>query len=582
MSKVYKFSDFILDEKAAAFYRKNVYIALSSRAFDILLYLIERRGEIVAKDEILDRVWKDSFVEEANLPVHISALRRVLLEKKGESRTIRTISGRGYSFIASVEELERSGLNAAKTPDRIDSDEKKDISIAVLPFTFEKSSEDNEYLANGVTQSLIGDLSRIRTLRVLPHSAVNPYKNSQMEMQEIGFLLDADKILTGNISEFRGKWEISAELVNVRDKRCLWASSQTFQADDIFEVKKQISAAIAERLQLSLGKSLEHKEINSNAQKLYYRGKFILESRAAKDDLKKLLHQSLKFFNEAVTLEPNYALAYVGIGSLYVSLHNHNLLERETAYEAALSALKKALAVDDQLSEAYVLQGSIEVMFEFGLERAIESFEKAIKLNPNNADAYHWKSLSLLTLGNFEEAFRLEKKAVDLDPVLVRFNESLVRIFYFSGRYDEAITLSQELLEFNPEIVSSHFFQAQCYAQLGFFEPALDHIEKAIELRSLPDIILCKAYILGLFGKKRESLKVVDHVLSSFSPASIDASDIAAIYSALKEIEKAFEYLDLAVAEKKAGLLSLKNDIRYKNLRSDPRFNEILKHLNLI
>jgi DNA-binding winged helix-turn-helix (wHTH) protein/Flp pilus assembly protein TadD len=581
MSKAYKFSDFILDKQTIAVYHHNIQIQISSRAFEILYYLIERRGEVVEKDEILERVWKDSFVEEANLPVHISAIRRVLQEKKGESRYIRTISGRGYSFIANVEEINSTQIYQPSGKQEVI--EKENISIAVLPFTFESSAEDNEYLANGITQSLINDLSQIQNLRVLAYSAVKPYKNSELELQEIGFLLDSDKILTGSISEYKGKLEITVELINASDKRCLWGISQVFEADDIFKVKKEISLTITEMLKPKLGDSklIQKKEIDSKAQKLYYRGKFILESRTTKKQPGELLPQALKFFNQAVNIEPNYALAHTGIGSVYVSLHNHNLMEREESHIEAKKSLQKALDTNHKLSEVYILKGSIELMFEWNFSEAESSFNKATELNPNNPDSYHWKSILSICLGRFEDALSLEETAVSLDPTSIRFNENLTRIFYYSGNYEKAIIQADEMLEFDELILCSHMFKALSYAQTGFFDLASASIEKAITVRKVPDIILNKSFIYALSNRKEDAQEFLDDVLLTYPISEIDSYDIAKIYSAMNEIDKSFQYLLEAYENRSVGFLYLGIDVRLKELWNDKRFDRLVDKLNI-
>ena len=588
-SKLYKIDGFVLDLKRRSFFHENRLIQLSSRAFDILSYLIEKKGEIVEKDELLERVWTDSFVEESNLAVHISALRRVLHEKKGESKYIRTISGRGYSFIAPVTEIVSSEEIAEIQNDfsKIEPEiSDKHISLAVLPFTFEESKKDNEYLAEGITRSLINDLSQISDLKVLAHSAVKKYKNSELELQEIGFLLDADKILTGHISEYKGQLEIVVELINASDKSCVWGTTQLFELDDIFKIKNEISLIIAQKLKLKLklGQGSPHakpSEINAEAQKLYFRGKFILESRTTKKQPEEVLYQALKFFREAVKNDPSYALAYTGIGTVYVSLHNHNLLEREKACTEARQALQMALYTNDKLSEVYVLKGSIEIMFEMNFAEAEKSLNKAIELNPNNPDAYHWKSYICICFERFEEALALENTAVALDPTSIRFNGSLTKIFFFSGDYNKTIIQSEELLEFDEKALTSYLYTALSYAQLGFFDLAFKNIEKAVEIRKSSEILLNKAYIYALAGRASEAETIFRDVLGEY-PALVDCSDIALVHTVRGDFEKAFEFLDRALAEHSTNLHLMRADTRFANLRTDARFKEFLTKLNLL
>jgi len=585
MTKLYKIEDFLLDANQRQFFYQNQTVTLSSRAFDILLYLVERNGEVIEKDALLEAVWADSFVEESNLAVHISALRRVLQEKKGEARFIRTISGRGYSFVAPVEKVDSVQNFKEQFKTRKKSLPEEKVSLAVLPFTYKESQPDNEYLADGVTRSLISELSQIQNLKVLAYSATEKFRDSEMELQEIGFILDADKILKGHISEYKGKLEIVAELIEAKDKSCIWGTSQNFEADDIFKVKSKIASSIAEKLKLKLNignKLSENKsrEINVKAQKLYFRGKFVLESRTTKKQPEEVLNQALKFFQEAVKIEPNYALAYVGIGRVYVSLHNHNLMNRDKAFAEAKKCLQFAMYADNQLSEVYVLKVAMEIMFEMKFAEAEQSLNRAFELNSNNADVYYWKSYIYLCLGKFSDALFWGRKATELDPTSIYFNDNLTRIFFHSGDYNKAIIQAEEILEFDEKAIASLFFIALSYAQLGFFELALENMEKVIELRNSPETLLNKAYIYGLWGKKDKAEEILKNILDkSFSKA--DATDIASVYGVIGDVENLFLYLDKAFAESNTNLGFLKIDIRFSRFLREQRFQELLDKLHL-
>lgn len=576
--KNYRIDDFTLDVGKRELAYKDQPIRLSSRAFDILLYLLKNKGTVVKKDELLDEVWTDSFVEEANLAVHISAIRRVLKEKKGECKYIKTISGRGYSFVSPVKEIEANPeVNKTKESDLFSQvEEDVDISLAVLPIIFEEKGNENEYLANGITQSLISDLSQIPNLRVLSYSAVKSYKNSELELQEIGFLLDADKLFTGHIYEYDNKLAIGVELINAKDKSCVWGNEYLFEKDDIFKVKKEISQVIADKLKLKLSTQKLKQEIDAEAQKLYYRGKFILEARTTKKEPKEFLVSALDYFKKAVAIEPNYALAQVGVGTVYVSLHNLNLAGQET-YEEARKALNNALKIDNELSEAYVLKGSIEVMFEDKLKEAKNSFDKAIKLNANNPDAYHWKGLACMFLGEYDEAYKLETIATQLDPTSIRFNEGLMRIFFYSENFEKSIIQAEEILEFDKNNSASYLFIALNYAHLNLFDLALENIDICIRLRKNEEHLLTKAYIYAMKNDRKRSIDIVHQIIGTSNSANIDSRDIAAVYSALNEMDTAIEYLFKAKKENR-NLTRIKINIRFKNLLNYKKFHELLKN----
>lgn len=586
--KIYQIDGFILDTKTRQFFNRGKAVSISSKAFDILECLIENHGKIVKKSELLETVWSDSFVEESNLPVHISALRRVLGETRGESRFIKTIPGRGYSFIWPVQELDSVSESTIHFPHK-SSDQKKlneQPAIAVLPFTFDLTNSDFEYLANGITQSLIDDLSHSSSLKVLAYSAVRNYCGTSLELPEIGFLLGANKILTGHISQYKDKLEISVELVNAHDKSHIWSAEQFFDLNDIFRVKKEISLAIAEKLKLKLTDSdrndfAKQQELDPEAHKLYFRGKFVWDSRVLKSNFEESLLLSLKFFQLTLEKEPNYALAHIGIGNTYVSLHNHHLHDRNEAFARTQKSIEMALKIDSRLPQAFVLKGLTQMWFERKYAEAEKSLSRAIELNPNNAEAYHWKSNIFLSLGRFDDAITAEAKAIQFDPTSLLSGEHLVRISYFRGYYHRTIAQAEELLEFEKSCTAGYLFLALSYAHLGLFKQSLENIEKAIESRHTAEIILIKAYIHALMNDKFQAKKLISNVLNQFPEIQVDSGDLAYVYSALSETEKAFDQLEKAFESSSTSLCLLKIEKRCENLRRDPRFKLFLEKVGL-
>lgn len=571
--KIYKINDYILDGQSRRFFYKNKSIDLSSRAFDILYYLLEQRGEIVEKDKLLEIVWADSFVEENNLAVHISALRRILNEKKGESQFIKTISGRGYSFVAEVEEIEsvneiKNELNPSDALTTL-NDEKN--SIAVLPFTI------NE---------LNSDLSQIPNLKVMAYSAVKNYKNSTLDLTEIGFILGVRRILTGHILDYKDKLEISVELVNTTDKGYLWGMQYEFQFTDILQIKESIILSIAKELKLHFSEAKKSKRtikqnIASDDFKLYLKGKYILETVTTRNDLERDLNQALRFFRNALKKNPYYALAHVGVGETYFNMFNNNILNKSTCYYEVKKSLQLATKLDKRLSEIYILRGIMNIIFEGNISEARTSFANSLNLNENNSEAFHWLSFVNICFGNFETALSLEKKALSLNPTSIIYNNGLLRVFYFSEDYSKAVIQAEEILELDNRSAPTHFLLAMTYSQMGLFEEALLHIDIAIQLRSDIDAIIAKAYIYALMGDNPEVEKIIFGILSNVPPEKIDFTYLATVYSAMNDKDEAFANLEKSLEKGGPELILLKVNPKFKNLHGDPRFHDLLEKLNL-
>ncbi len=460
-------------------------------------------------------------------------------------------------------------------------------SIAVLPFTFDDFNLDIEYLANGLAQSLISDLSQIPNIKVMAYSAVKNYKNTYLDLQEIGFLLGVQRILTGHISDYKDKMEISVELIDATDKSHLWGMQYAFDFSDILRVKKSIFFAIADKLKLKFTeynkKEFRNEEnININAFKFYLKGRYVLETIATRGDLKKSLNHSLRFFKNAIKENSNYALAYVGIGEAYIEMFHNNISDKKTCYFETKKALQLALRLNPQLSEAHILKGMVNIIFERNLLEAEKSLTYAIELNENNPEVLHWLSYVNICFGNFQLALSLQKKAVRLDPVSIRYNNGLLRVFYFSEDYSKAITQAEEIIELDHRSISAHFFLAIIYAHLGIFDEAISNIETAIQLRYSPDTKIAKAYIYALMKDKTQAEKIVADILADTSQENIDYTSLATVYSALHEIDKAFSALNYAFEKGDAELTLLKVNPKFKNLHRDERFHELLQKLKLV
>lgn len=583
----YKFGDFRLDPAQRKLFKLDRIIRLSPRAFEILLLLIQKHGEIVEKNELLDKVWTDSFVEESNLVVHISALRRSLGERRGERKFIETVSGRGYSFVFPVEKFDDENFGNSKK-ENAESNEKdaseNQLSLAVLPFTNKGENADLEYLANGLTQSLIDNLSQIPDLRVMAHSAVEHYKNAKTDLQEIGFLLGVEKILLGSIAQFKDRLEIRTELINAEDKSHLWGMNYECEMTDIFEVRKQISLAIADKIQTRLGKAVKPnfahgQTTNFEAYRLYLKGIYLLDGNATSKFLRECLHSALKFFRQALKKDPEYALAYTGVGLANYRLFNVNFLKQEKAYAECKKAVQMALSLDPTLSEALTLNGIIQFFFERNISDAERSFDRAIESNPNNPIAYHYKSVLLCCFEKCAEAIFYQTEAIRLDPTSLFLNNGLTTRFFFTREYNKAIIQAEETLELDKELVAPFFISALSYAQIGMFGEALKQIKKAIALQDIEEMFFAEAYIYALAGEREKAKEIANEFLNKQTP--IDYTDAATVFAALQENDRAFEFLEKAHEKGSGNILLIRSDPRFSNLYADERFDALLKNLNL-
>ena len=590
--KIYQFGDFVLNARNRNFYNRAELIKLSSRAFDILDYLIEKHGEIVSKDEILETVWNDSFVEEGNLPVHISALRKIFSERAdGGSKFIKTVSGRGYSFVVPVREIEKSpkvfnGVSRTENLNQLRSIIKYDASLAVLPFRHSRASEDFDYLSNGITQSLIDQLSQIPGLKVMSFSSVVGYKDSNADLPEIGYLLNVKNFLIGYISEFKDFFEINVELINADDASQVWGRHYDFRLDNFFRIKKEISLNVAEKLKIKLSKpdKTNKKSVaaeKSESYKLYLKGRYLLETYQLSESYRDGLDRALDYFRQSIDEDPNYAPAYVGLARVYHNYNVYSLISREEAYTKYRNYVNLALKLDPNLSDAYVCKGILNLIFQTDLLEAEKSLARAIRLNPNNIRAYNFLSITMTGLSRFNEAIEYQKTALELNPTSNLLSTGLADRLFLMGDYEAAIAQAEESLEFNYRSVQSLIILARSYAALKLFKKAVQNIKKAEEILSSEEVFLLQSYIYHLAGEPETSARLLDKVLSDSANLNVDFTDVARVYAISGEHEKAFDFLEKAYSEGSESIMSLNVDPELAALKKYPKFDALLTKLNI-
>lgn len=581
---VFKFGDFVLDPEIRHLFRRAEAVRLPPHAFDILLFLVHNRGTVVLKEELLQHIWPGTFVEDTNLAVHVSAIRRVLGEKRGENRYIETISGRGYCFVAPVKavEADREADQGHKLqPPEPPGAPGKIRSIAVLPFTSDSEVLSVRYLSEGITEELVKSLAQVSRLKVFARSAVFQYRNRALPLKEIGVLLGADAILTGHILPVEERLEISVEMVKVSDQSHVWGMHHRCRLDDVVGARTEIGLAVTENLRLNLNKA-EALQLgrapaaSSDAHSLYLKGRYLLSKKTKEGFL-----NAIEFFRRALNDDPNYAPAYSGIADAYLLLCIHYHLPARETIPKAKEAVESALALDATLSEAHAAKGHIQSRHEWRWEEAEFSFKRALALDPNNAVAMRWYSSTLTHLGRFQEALAYQYRALELDPSSPHANTELGASFNHMGEFERAVKQLEEVIEIEPDFVFALTQLALSYEKLGSHELAVKYAGRAAALFPSWEIRTFKAWVYASSGDEAAARETLRSVLNDTRAEAIDYFEVATVYAALDDRYQALDCLREAVKAGSVSICALKTDPRLDTLHSEPGFWALVERVGL-
>jgi eukaryotic-like serine/threonine-protein kinase len=455
-------------------------------------------------------------------------------------------------------------------------------SIAVLPFVNESGNTDVEYLSDGITESLINNLSQLPNLTVKARSSVFRYKGKEVEAQAVGRELGVEALLLGRMTQRGDDLTLSLELVDARTGNHLWGEQYVRKLNDLVAVQSELARDVLEKLRRRLTSADEQRATKSytastEAYQLYLKGNYYLNKLTEEG-----YQRSVDFFRQATERDPNYALAYAGLANAYLSMISHSVRPAEEVLPLAKAAATKALQLDDTLAEAHTESADIKLRYDWDWAGAESAFNQALRLNPNYAEAHHSYAYYLISRGRMEEAFAEIKRAQELDPLSLSINTDYGEIYYFARRPDEAIAQLKKALELDASFVRAHFLLGRAYAQKGQCAESLSEFQKAKELD--PDSVeMLAALDLGYAwcGSKEEGRKALDDLLALANRRYVSPHLIAVIYAALGDKEKGFEWLDKAFEKHFTALIYLKVNPIWDPLRSDPRFAERLRRVGL-
>jgi TolB-like protein/DNA-binding winged helix-turn-helix (wHTH) protein len=604
----------------------NQTIVLREQVFQVLLMLLERKGAIVTREEIKNRLWGDDTVVDFDRGINttIQALRRSLGDSADKPLYIETLARRGYRLTVPIEYLElvpgaalekdRDERQQAATLNSIDATtsqrptkpkwlapamllvlvgvvfmswrhfrpagppKSQRIVLAVLPFENLTGDPNKEYLADGLTEETISQLSRLNPeqLGVIARTSVMGYKHKDARLDQIGRDLSVQYVLENSLRESGDHIRLTSQLIQVKDQTHLWARDYDYPAKDILKVQDDVAKAVAEEIKLRLNSqqqaalSRSH-PVSPEAFHAYLQGHYFFERNTDKDT-----DMAAKYYERATQLDPSYAPAWVGLSRTRKWQAVRGLMPREEGYRLARQAAEQALSVNPNLAEAHNQMGRIQQQIDFDWASADASFQKAVELEPNNPESMKLAAFSAVILGRFDNAISLGRRAVDLDPLNAASWDSLGVTKFFMGQPDQAVGDLKKAIELNPDLWNGHIFLSQAYIIEGRPQDALPHIER-VRVESFRLSLRAIAYYA--LGQKKESDAALTELVAKDQATS--AYLVAGVYAFRNQPNEAFQWLDRGYATHNDGLIEMKVDPFLKNLRSDPRYAALLKKLNL-
>src|SRR5258706_5527034 len=585
---LYEFGPFCVDTRERVLLRDGKPVPLKPKVYETLLALVNNSGHIVDKEELIRRVWPDVVVEENNLTGNIFALRKGF----DGHHYIETVARRGYRFTADIKQVriedvkvrDRAGGESEVVIKETLSTKRQPIdSLAVLPFINASADPEAEYLSDGITDSIINNLSQLSQLRVMARSSVFRYKGRESDPQEAGRRLGVRAVLLGRVLQFDERLIIRTELVEVKSGGQLWGQQYNRKVVDIFAVQEEIAREISEGLRLKL--RAEEKRLltkryteNTEAYHAYLKGRYFWNKRT-EGELKK----GIEYFQQAIDIDQRYALAYAGLADCYAVLGNFSFLSPEAAYPKAKAAAVKALEIDDTLPEAHTSLAWVKTQYDWDWAGAERKFKQAIALNPDYTPAHYWYALFLSAMGRHDEAIAQAQCACEIEPLSLLPNTVLGWTFYFGRQYSEAVEQLRKTVEMEPTFSFVRMLLGGAYEQMGIYFEAVAEFNAAVSgTGSRTQSLAALGHGYATSGRRGEAMEVLKELQEAQKRKYIAPFFMALIYTGLSEKEQAFVWLERAYEGRSWGLLWLKVDPRFDSLRSDSRFTELLCRIGLV
>jgi TolB-like protein/DNA-binding winged helix-turn-helix (wHTH) protein/Tfp pilus assembly protein PilF len=631
--KVIRFGVFEADSRSGELRKQGRQVKLQEQPFQILTLLLARPGDLVTREELREKLWPaDTFVDfEHGLNKAISKLREALGDDRGTPRYIETLPRRGYRFIAPVSIANTlSGPSESQTapathPDlpvtgsplrprrmtpamvlllgvlvvlvsvlgyRLARKHPRTAaaalaapirSLAVLPLQNLSGDKDQEYFADGMTDELITDLGQMSALRVISRTSVMHYKQTSKTLPEIGRELGADVIVEGTVFRSGNRVRITAQLVDTRTDRHLWAHAYERDLRDVITMQDEVARDIADEVRVQLtpqerARLTAPHPVNPAAHEAYLKGRYYWNQFTA-DGLKK----SLPLFQKAIEKDPNYALGYSGLADYYsMSYVRFGTLSRNEACPNGEAAALKAVELDGSLAEGHQSLAALRLYCDWDWRGAESELKRAIQLNPNYAEAHRVYAVLLVFLGNTDEAVVEMQRAVENDPMSADITQVFGWVYYVARHYDQAIRQYQKAAEMGANRPEPFWGLGIVQVQRGQFTLAIGDYRKAVEFsRGAPWTLSYLGYAYASAGMRPEARAILRQLGGMSKPCSVCSLARALTWARLGDKQQAFAWLEQSYQAHEWVLIGLKSEPEFDGLRSDPRFQDLVRRIGL-
>ena len=564
----YRFGPFRFDARGRVLMRGDEDLGLPPKAADTLLLLLQRAGEVVDKNSLLDSVWGDVVVGEGSLTRTISILRKALGGNDASHAYIATVSKRGYRFVAPVDD-------DASPPDD------GRAMLAVLPFENLSATRRHDYWSDGLTEEMIAQLSRLNPERlgVIARTSSMMFKGTRKRVGEIGRELRVHYVLLGSVRRGRGRVRIAAQLIKINDETQIWAEHYERKAGDVLRLQREVAEAIAREIQVKLAPRAARRpadagELPAPAYEAFLKARHLLNRRTEAG-----MRDSIALFEMALRHFPGYAAAYAGIADANVMLACRGMVPAKETFRRARAAATKAIELDAGLGDAHGSLAHVR-LHDWDWQDLDRDFRRATELNPSLAIVHYWHAEYLMSQGRRDEAIAATETAIRIDPLSAVVQSGRAMILYLARRFEQAAALVVRALEANPDHFLLHLRLGLIRVQQKMFDDALDEIRTAIRLSDKStETLAALGVVHAASGDERSTRRVLAELDRRKPRQYVLPYNVARIHAAARDRDRAFLSLETAYEGGNPDLIELNSEPVFDPIRRDPRFKRLLRRI---